>query len=217
MKALFMLLVTSVLSLGNARAALIEVATPLGPDSAVFDTGSGLEWLKLPFTRNLSINQVRADMAPGGRFDGFRYSTQDEFSCALLAPQTGFGCGVYSASMQEARVRAFLGLFGTGFSETSLYSVFSPERSRDFGWIEGYAAAFGIRFFYYPGARFPVEFDSQLVGVPLDRPQTHWLVRDAPELRAIYDVPEPPVTALFGAGALALLLLPGRRARGMRA
>ncbi|HEX8884991.1 MAG TPA: hypothetical protein VF797_10915 [Noviherbaspirillum sp.] len=217
MKALFMLLVASVLSLGTARAALIEVATPLGPDSAVFDTASGLEWLKLPLTRNLSINQVRAAMAPGGRFSGFRYSTPEEFSCGLLAPQTGFGCGDYSASTQETRVRAFLAAFGTGFSETSLYSVFSPEESRAFGWIEGYAAAFGIRFFYYPNATFPVEYDSQLVGVPLDRPQTHWLVRDAPGLRAISDVPEPPVTALLGAGALALLLSTVRRARGMRA
>lgn len=206
MKALFMFLVVSLLSLGNARAALIEVASPLGPASAVLDTNSGLEWLKLPFTRNLSINQMRAGMAQGGRFEGFRYSTQDEFSCGLLSPQTGFGCGDYSASTQEARVRAFLALFGTGFSETSLYSVFSPEQSREFGWIESHAAAFGIRFFYYAGAQFPVEYDSQLVGVPLDRPQTHWLVRQAEEVR---DVPEPPLPALLGAGLLMLLM--GRR------
>jgi hypothetical protein len=209
MKALLMLLVASLLSLGNARAALIETASSLGPASAVLDTGSGLEWLKLPFTRDLSINQVRAGMAPGGSFEGFRYATQDEFSCGLLAPQTGFGCGDYSASTQEGRVRAFLALFGSGFSETSLYSVFSPERSREFGWLEGYAAAFGIRFFYYAGAPFPVEYDSQLVGVPLDRPQTHWLVRQAQDVR---EVPEPPMPALLGAGLLMLLMLPaGRR------
>ena len=212
MKALLMLLVASLLSLGNARAALIETASSLGPASTVLDTGSGLAWLKLPFTRDLSINQVRAGMAPGGSFEGFRYATQDEFSCGLLAPQTGFGCGDYSASTQEARVRAFLALFGSGFSETSLYSVFSPERSREFGWMEGYAAAFGIRFFYYAGAPFPVEYDSQLVGVPLDRPQTHWLVRQAQDVR---EVPEPPMPALLGAGLLMLLMLPAGRRRAL--
>jgi len=207
MKALFMLLIASLLSLGNASAALIEVASPLGPASAVLDTSSGLEWLKLPYTRNLSVNEVRAGMTSGGRFEDFRYSTQDEFSCGLLLPQTGFGCGNYSASTDEAQVRAFLDLFGTGFTEWSLYSVFSPERSREYGWIEGYAATFGARFYYYPGDPTPVEYDSQLFGVPLDSPQTHWLVRDNRDGRDVHDVPEPPAPALLGTGLLGLLLL----------
>lgn len=205
MKALLMLFVASLLSLGNARAALIEVASPLGPASTVLDTSSGLEWLKLPYTRNLSVNQIRAGMSPGGMFEGFRYSTQDEFSCGLLAPQTGFGCGNYSASTDEAQVRAFLNLFGTGFTEWSLYSVFSPEQSRQFGWIDGYAATFGVRFYYYPGDEFPVEYDSQLFGVQLDSPQTHWLVRNTRDGRDAHDVPEPPMLALLGAGLLGLL------------
>jgi hypothetical protein len=211
MKALFMLLVASVLSLGTARAALIEVATPLGPDSAVLDTSSGLEWLKLPYARALSVNQVRAAMTPGGMLEGFRYSTQDEFSCGLLKPQTGFGCGNFSASTDEAQVRAFLNLFGTGFTEWSLYSVFSPEESRRFGWIDDYAATFGARFYYYPGAQFPVEYDSQLVGVRLDSPQTHWLVREARDGRDTHDVPEPPMPALLGTGLLGWLGLLLRR------
>ena len=203
MKPVFTLLLASFLSLGQARAALIEVDSPLGPASAVLDTSSGLEWLKLSGTRNVSVSQAFAGMAPGGAFEGFRYSTQDEFSCGLLAPQTGFGCGNYGASKDVARVRAFLDMFDTGFTETSLYAVMSPERSREFGWVEGYAATFGIRFFYYPDATFPVEYDSQLVGVQVDRPQTHWLVRQAQE---VHDVPEPPMTALLGGGMLLLLL-----------
>ena len=77
--------------------------------------------------------------------------------------------------------------------------------------MEGYAAAFGIHFFHYPEARFPVEYDSQLVGVPLDRPHAHWRVPDAPALGAIYHLSKPPVPALLGASALALLLLPALR------
>ncbi|MBV0881687.1 PEP-CTERM sorting domain-containing protein [Noviherbaspirillum sp. L7-7A] len=211
MKALLMLLVASVLSLGTARAALIEVATPLGPDSAVLDTSSGLEWLKLSYARDVSVNQVRAAMTPGEMLEGFRYSTQDEFSCGLLKPQTGFGCGNFSASTDEAQVRAFLNLFVTGFTEWSLYSVFSPEQSRQFGWIDDYAATFGVRFYYYPEDRFPVEYDSQLFGVPLDSPQTHWLVREARDGRDVNDVPEPPMPALLGAGLLGWLGLMLRR------
>ncbi len=212
MKALFTtLLAACLLSLGDARAALIEVASPLGPASTVLDTSSGLEWLKLPYARNLSVNQVRAGMAPGGMFEGFRYSTQDEFSCGLLEPQTGFGCGNFSAMTDEAQVRAFLNLFGTGFTEWSLYSVFSPEESRRFGWIDEYAATFGLRFYYYPGDQFPVEYDSQLFGVPLDSPQTHWLVREARDGRDVNDVPEPPMPAMLGAGLLGWLGLLLRR------
>lgn len=210
MKDLFVLLLAVVLSLGNARAALIEVASPLGPASAVLDTGSGLEWLKLSVTRNNTIDQVFAGMAPGGTFEGFRYSTQDEFSCGLLAPQTGFGCGHYGDSKDVARVRAFLDLFGTGFSETSLYAVMSPERSRESGWTEGYAGVFGMIFIYYPGDAFPIYYDSQLFGVPVNRPQTHWLVRQE---RDMHDLPEPPLPALLGVGMLMLLLWRVRRPR----
>lgn len=211
MKPLLTLLVALLLTLGHARAALIEVASPLGPASTVLDTSSGLEWLKLPYARNLSVNQVRAGMAPGGMFEGFRYSTQDEFSCGLLRPQTGFGCGGFSASTDEAQVRTFLDLFGTGFREWSLYSVFSPEQSRQFGWIDDYAATFGARFYYYPRAQFPVEYDSQLFGVQLDSPQTHWLVRQARDGDDVHDVPEPPMPALLGAGLLGWLGLLLRR------
>lgn len=211
MKVLFTLMAACLLSLGDARAALIEVASPLGPASTVLDTSSGLEWLKLPYARNLSVNQVRAAMTPGGMLEGFRYSTQDEFSCGLLKPHTGFGCGDFSATTEEAQVRAFLKLFGTGFTEWSLYSVFSPAESRQFGWIDDYAATFGARFYYYPGAQFPVEYDSQLFGVQLDSPQTHWLVREARDGRDGHDVPEPPMPALLGAGLLGWLGLLLRR------
>lgn len=210
MKALFILLLAMVLSLGNARAALIEVASPLGPASAVLDTVSGLEWLKLSVTRNATIDHVFAGMAPGGTFEGFRYSTQDEFSCGLLAPQTGFGCGHYGDSRDVARVRTFLDLFGTGFSETSLYAVMSPERSRQSGWSEGYAGVFGMIFIYYPGDAFPIYYDSQLYGVPVNRPQTHWLVRQTQDM---HELPEPPLPALLGVGMFILLLSRVRRPR----
>ena len=210
MKSVFILLLASLLSMGHARAALIEVATPLGPASAVLDTSSGLEWLKLSGTRDVSISQAFAGMAPGGAFEGFRYSTQNEFSCGLLAPQTGFGCGNYGSSKDVARVRTFLDLFGTGFSETSLYAVMSTERSRESGWSEGYAGVFGMIFIYYPGDAFPIYYDSQLFGVPVNRPQTHWLVRQAQDM---HDLPEPSLPALLGVGMLILLLGRVRRPR----
>ncbi|WP_156413899.1 MULTISPECIES: hypothetical protein [unclassified Guyparkeria] len=69
------------------RSALAELQpkndSTFGADAIVYDTVSGLSWLKLPLSGTKSYNDmIGADgsneFAPGGAFAGFRYATLEE-------------------------------------------------------------------------------------------------------------------------------------------
>ena len=67
------------LDVSQVHASLTEVDSPIyGPASLTRDTATGLEWLDLTQTVNLSFNQVSAELGKGGDFEGFRYATLDE-------------------------------------------------------------------------------------------------------------------------------------------
>lgn len=57
----------------NANAALIDHGNYLT------DTQSGIDWLDVTQSVNMSHNQVVAEMAPGGKFFGWRYASGTEF------------------------------------------------------------------------------------------------------------------------------------------
>src|SRR4051812_28620374 len=77
---------------GPARSALILENDPVfGPNSLVLDTSTGLEWLNLGFSANLSPVEVLAQLQPGKKFSGFRYTTYSEFgslTSSFFSPQT---------------------------------------------------------------------------------------------------------------------------------
>lgn len=69
------------------RSALAELQlkndATFGADAIVYDTASGLSWLKLPLSGTKSYNDmIGADgsdeFAPGGAYAGFRYATLEE-------------------------------------------------------------------------------------------------------------------------------------------
>lgn len=57
----------------NAHAAIIDHGIYLT------DTASGLEWLDVTESINMSRNQVAAELTAGGKFTGWRYATGTEF------------------------------------------------------------------------------------------------------------------------------------------
>jgi len=57
-----------------------QVDTTLGKKSALKDKATGLKWLHLDITAGMSYNQVKAELAPGGRFAGWRYATFAELT-----------------------------------------------------------------------------------------------------------------------------------------
>lgn len=186
-----------------AHATLITTDSSLGSATAVLDTSSGLEWLKVSVTRDRSIDQVLADMGSGGSLKDFHYATSQELICGLYAPnifQTG--CVSPRVSQDVARVQAFLDLFGVNSGDNVLYAlIYPPSPYITQGSIESFEAQINIKL---PGSN-PVEFDSQRVTLFRDRPEVHWLVREA------QPVPEPATLTLLGLGALALVALRKRR------
>jgi hypothetical protein len=55
----------------------------LQQDGFVSDTESSLDWLDARVTRNVSYNDVVAQMVPGGQFEGWRYATKTELVLLL--------------------------------------------------------------------------------------------------------------------------------------
>ena len=203
MKSLRTTIAILLMQLASAHAALVTVDSPAGPASAVLDTTTRLEWLKLSATATSSIDQVFPQFAPGGTLPGFHFATMTEM-CGLFPTNAGLGCFT-GRSEDVARVQAFLSLFdapvlrdGDGF--ISYFQVDPPELSNRMG--------FGklINFYTEPVSYF--ETDAQLVTMDsrkLADPTFHWLVRDARE------IPAPATWALIGIGVMALTSLRRKR------
>ena len=63
----------------NVNAAIISVDwKSTGDDLITRDTVSGLDWLDLTVTDNMSFNQATAELNVGGLFEGWRYATRTE-------------------------------------------------------------------------------------------------------------------------------------------
>ena len=86
-------LVSLCLSGVPANAGLLQLDSPrFGANSLTLDTGTGLTWLDLPFTLDLSYLDAEAATQPGGQFAGFRHATAQEV--LSLYGSAGFGEGL---------------------------------------------------------------------------------------------------------------------------
>jgi hypothetical protein len=64
---------------GSAIASIQSANDPVfGSDSITQDTSTGLEWLDVTASRNLSFNDVVAQLGAGGAFEGFRHATSSD-------------------------------------------------------------------------------------------------------------------------------------------
>jgi hypothetical protein len=200
MKRLIALFVGMFLPLTAAHAALMSVDTRFGRATGVIDTASGLEWLTLPVAGGLSVSQVLAQMAPGGRFEGVHYASSREF-CSLVRPENiRLECRT-SSTFDVAPVLAFFDLFGF-YDAPGPFSAYYAVN-----WSDQVQQRFALTssFYIYGDPIREVQFDSQ--GSFPGRGQSrarHWLVLE-PQA-----VPEPATAALFGLGIVALSMLSKR-------
>jgi hypothetical protein len=193
----------------SAKAALIAVDSPFGPDTIIRDTDTNLDWLSLQATVGFAFNDIWEEPAlplkPRAPFTGFELATLGEV--AKLMAYFGADLSANScAACDFDRAVDFVELFG-GTARITGYSGPILEFFFDANYVELFAASV-----YLYTASNEVEVDSQLVNPRLDEPsQFGWgwfLVRPAQDG---HPVPEPATIALFGVGYLALVLVRRRR------
>jgi hypothetical protein len=62
-----------------STAELQSIDDPVyGVGSITYDTGTGLEWLDLTFSLNMTRSKVTDEFGPEGYFAGFRFASKDE-------------------------------------------------------------------------------------------------------------------------------------------
>lgn len=86
--------------------ALVGLTLSLSSNAAIIDLGSitrdtstGLDWLDLSETLNLSYDDVVAEMANGGNYEGWRYATKEEVM--LLWENFGVQSDYFHTNNQE--------------------------------------------------------------------------------------------------------------------
>lgn len=77
---LLALLVSSVLTNHAAATLVSQVDIVFGTGAITFDSATGLSWLDLTKSTDLSFNYVTSQLVLGGQFYGFRYATNSEIS-----------------------------------------------------------------------------------------------------------------------------------------
>lgn len=203
------ILIASVLllCLGNIQteAALIEITdngSPGGINNITHDTVTGLEWLDLTASRNISYDAITVQFASGGIFEGWRHATKLEVETLLL---TSANLTLGSQSVVDPLAVQFVGTFGVTQSNslpdgTATRGLYNDDTSGSFTNISG--AAF-VMFGYPTIVNTSYTEVSILDDQPFPKDETptgttgHWLVRAAP-------IPEPATIVLFVFGSLIL-------------
>jgi hypothetical protein len=189
MKVLSALLFAAFVPLATAQAALIDMDSPLGPNTAVLDTSTNLEWLKLSATAGQTPDQIFAQTAPGGLLEGYRYASVDELTCGLLGPQLRGGGCVYSGGLRNVDVALeFMERFGKSFDRIGLFQPIFLEGHIPQVYGESWHATQMTDILL-------IDVDTQVANLQPARSADHWLV---------HQVPEPSTLALLGIAALAL-------------
>lgn len=181
---------------GTASAALLDEDWRNPGDNLItVDTNTGLEWLDISTTQNLSYNQMLPQFGPGQAFEGWRYATPAEFQNLLdsYAPR-GFGMDIYAAGllniMDHVGMSYVIGLPGDSFYRRAVSGLFDVPfgLGRQLGGIN-----IDTNGEYYTNVS-----SSSLWGSSTDTyagNAGHWLVRA---------VPEPSTLLLLLGGAFAM-------------
>jgi len=183
----------------NAYAQISSLDDPVyGSGSITYDSGTGIEWLDLTLTTNLSRYDIDQLIGNGNYLDGFRHATTQEVNTLFD------NAGIVSNSPN------FLGDATTVFDAVlSLISLLGPT-SYDQGYpealgITGEGRMGGLDFYTFNGEpRYGVgisETGGLSYGYNTKYPTVgNWVVRDS-----LSAVPVPSAVILFSSALLVLL------------
>ncbi len=111
-----------------AGASLVEVDLYSSGDSLLTkDTDTGLYWLDLTETTNISYNDMVEELRPGGLFDGYRYANTADIEQLQLS--AGLSTGLYSSFHDMQKIQELMGK--VGITDVSAGAVFSSGLTSD--------------------------------------------------------------------------------------
>jgi len=99
----------------NANATVISLDWRVAGDNLITrDTGSGLDWLDLTETNNMSYDTVQGQLGVGGAFEGFRYATNAEVISmwANFGIDLSFPAGEPAVSGIDTRIETVASILG---------------------------------------------------------------------------------------------------------
>ncbi len=125
-----MIAVAALVAMNSATAALLERDWKVAGDGLItHDIDTGLEWLDLTETTNLTVATVTAQLGPGGDFEGFRYATAVEVGQLYTnAGLSGFATAVNTVLGDSNGVQsaaALQALWGTTYPQPEFSQVTS--------------------------------------------------------------------------------------------
>ena len=207
------ILVALVLAASTTQADVIEADdSRFGPRSLTIDTRTGLVWLDLPWTVDLSYWDVEALKGPGDRFEGFRHATAEEVRSLYTSAGVNLGySGPSSASFQAAE--SLIAMIG----QTGVQGV--PESYGISGSIVNGLARVPYVRYGYPSPQGTLGYYA-VADVEMEGSLSYGLFFHAPSVgNWLVQVPEPSTIGLLGVGlvvvAFSFVLSRARKTRQM--
>lgn len=208
-----LLAISALLIVNSAQAALID------KDTYITDTLSGLDWLKLPQTMGLSVNQVKSEMVTGGAYEGWRFASHENFG-DMLINEVGSYAGDGNTIASAEKVAALISIFGVSENyQTNDYSVlinygilgeptyFNPDPTNVDIVITYFDVARMISFMGLTDTSYNEAFITDYFDTISDDDDYSYvgsyLVRNS---AVVSSVPLPPSLALFAFGSVGLFL-----------
>lgn len=213
--ALAFLFAAVLLVAAAAHADLVSEDGDFGPDTVTRDTETGLRWLDLTESTNLSLSQAITETEPGGQYEGWRIATTDEVATFFghagldLTVGSNFVPQSYGPAMALAELVGITGMngnCGTGctFSYAQGYRLRAPGEDPANYYVSG------VAWFDNSPPLNPIYPQAPIGRVTL----ASYTNQDAarPE-RGVWLVAPEPGASLVAAGALGALASLARRAR----
>lgn len=211
-RPIHLLAVAAILAFGanHLSAAIIQAdfASP-GDNLLVHDTGTGLDWLRITATTNISYNTlVSTQLATGGIYEGFAHASQSQINTLFTNagidviggndPSNADGIGLLIALFGYTNLNAF------SASTQGIYALSNTAGSHETAFIQQGQQPPGpaFNFAFAPAVGNNISDGSAVLNVG------HWLVRS----QDVEEVPEPSTLVLAGMAVANLLVLRRRRA-----
>lgn len=186
------------------------------------DTATGLDWLDVTETVNMSFDTITGMLGAGGAYSGWRYATGDEFN-TLVGNYTGvpITAGFYGMVIQEPdRIDGLVAMLGSTIDAAYLASH-GMTWDAYYGYAEGagldYTSGFIADAAYPDMAWYATLYDADVYESSLDADYS-WAHYDEPVptyldmdsvgsylVRPAITVPEPGVIGLLALGLVGLV------------